>query len=613
MTKPIDYNVRLQTLGDLESYSKCVKDCIVERISHVERFTGIRLAGTRLEYKDWLHDGMFGIAHHATDSIEVGNTASALQIAGTVIHELAHMMVGHAAAHGPHWSEACKALGLLTERAVYKVSDFTDDTLAIIALAIARFAHDHPTLVYDPETEIPKPATQLDDYLPFQLEGIRWMLRNPKHILLADEMGLGKTVEVMGYINVAHPERILVVCPNNAKLIWKRHFDITKGWCIWPYEVEVASTQLFLHSDVVVMNYEAVVKWGDALARQHWDLVVYDEGHYIKNPSAKRSKACYAIHGDKEIIVTGTPIVNYPYELFPLIHYLDKENWPEYGRFEARYGARGNSRFGYNLPDLNNRLRSSIMLRRFKKDVLTQLPKKRRQVVEFEVDDATRKLIEEEMELFNSLQGNATAAEAQFLSALKNESDVAIDDIDWGALIDGLRSTRLYAFERMAEIAHRIAQAKLPLVYEHIENALETREKVIVFGHHRDVLSAVADKFKPASALLLGGHSDQAERTEEASNRFNNDDTCRLFVAGITLAQGYSLVGSSTVIFIEENWVPGLHTQAEDRAHGIGRGDTEARSMLIQHLVFEDSLDTKKAKMNIAKQRSIDRATGSRI
>lgn len=606
MTNTIDYSVRLRTLADLEAYSKYIKDAIVERISHVERFTGIRLAGTRLEYNDWLHVSRYGVAHSATDKIEIGNTASALQIAGTIIHELAHMMVGHNASHNAHWSEACKALGLLTERNIYEPSDLTSDTLEIVRAAIARFAIDHPTLVYD-VSSIPKPAAQTEDYLPFQVEGIQWMLRNEHNILLADEMGLGKTVEVMGYINVAHPIRILVVCPNNAKLIWKRHFET---WCIHPYEVELASTQLYMFSDVVIMNYEAMVKWSISVAKQDWDLVVYDEGHYIKNPSAKRSKACYATHGAKEIIVTGTPIVNYPYELFPLIHYLDRTNWPEYGRFERNYGSRGNNKFGHNLNYLNSLLRATIMLRRFKKDVLPQLPRKRRQVVEFEVTPEVHKLIEEEMALFNDLQRDANAAEAQWLAAMKNESDVVGDDIDWAALIESLQSTKRFSFERMAEIAHKIGIAKLPYVLEHIENALESREKVIVFGHHRDVLTAIAKHFNQCSVLVLGGHADQGAITQTAADRFNNNDQCRLFVGGVTLASAYSLQQSSTVVFVEEGWVPGIYTQAEDRAHGIGRGDAEAKSMLIQHLVFEDSLDTKKAQMVIRKQRSIDKATG---
>lgn len=603
-----DVNLKLND-SDLEEFASLIRDVVVTRIARDEKFSSVRLKNAKMQTNEFLHPRYLGLATTSNvNKIDFRQGESALQCAGTILHELGHVLVGAGESHNDNWQDACHAVGLLRASPTATTltsEDFAPDILQAILDAIASFAKDHPHLVYDPNLPIPFPPGR--EPLPFQIAGIRQMLSIDKHILLADEMGLGKTVEVMGYINATFPKRILVGCPNNAKLIWKRHFE---DWCIHKYDVEVAYTQFYMYGDIVIMNYEAITRWADTLRKQEWDLVIFDEGHYLKTPSAKRSKACYGIHGKKQIILTGTPIVNYPYELFPLIHYLDKENWPEYGRFEASYGSRSSNRLGRNLNQLNARLRATIMIRRLKKDVMTELPKKRRQIVEFEVSDDVRQLIEEEKKLFNSMQGKDNFDAIKFLNAMRNESDATTDDFDWSAIIENLRYTRKYAFEEMAKIAHQIGRAKLPLVYEHIENALEAREKVIVFGHHRDVLSAIAERFAPHAVLLLGGNADQGGATQMAVDRFNNDDECHVFVAGVTIAQGYSLKGSSTVIFVEEDWVPGIMTQAEDRAHGIGRGDAEAKSMLIQHLVFEDSLDTYKAKLTIKKQKSIDRAVG---
>lgn len=608
--KAIDYEFKLMSVADLEEFSTLIRDAVVSKCALSERFSSIRLKSATLKYNDFLHKNLRGEAKtsNAGDGIEIRQTENAIQLAGTVVHELGHVMVGGTEGHSPNWNDACSALGLTVTAHSgqhYKPQDFAPDILHAIEDAILRFSKIHPELVYDADAEIVFPPGR--EPMAFQIDGIRSMLKidGKKGILLADEMGLGKTVEVMGYINVTHPKRILIGCPNNAKLIWKRHFE---EWCIHDYEVEVAHSNLYMFGDIVIMNYEAITKWADALRSQEWDLVVYDEGHYLKTPSAKRSKACYSIRGAKAIIVTGTPIVNYPYELFPLIHYLDRENWPEYGRFEASYGSKGSDRLGRNLNRLNSLLRSTIMVRRLKKDVMSELPKKRRQIVEFEVADDVRALIEEEKKIFQGIDAAGNTEAVIALNALRNDSEIATEDIDWAAIIDTLKYTKRYAFEEMAKIAHKIALAKLPLVIEHIENALEAREKVIVFGHHRDVLGKIHEKFRDSSVLLLGGNTNQAEVTAMAAQRFNEDEKCRVFIAGVQLAQGYSLQGSSTVIFVEEDWVPGIMTQAEDRAHGIGRGDSEAKSMLIQHLVFEDSLDTYKAKLTIRKQKSIDRA-----
>lgn len=473
-------------------------------------------------------------------------------------------------------------------------------------------------IVYDPNMDIPLPPwvglpncpLRSDDngcaqhrfhIMQFQMNGAREMLARLGNILLADEMGLGKTVEAMLFINATYPKRILIGCPNNAKLVWKRHF---KDYCAHPYDVEVAYTQLYTFGEVVVMNYEAILKWGDALRRQDWDLVIYDEGHYLKNPSAKRSRMCYGIKGAKEIIITGTPIVNYPYELFPLIHYLDRKNWPEFGHFETQYGSKSSNKLGRNLNRLNAILRATIMTRRLKKDVMKELPRKRRQIVEFETSPEIRELIEAEKKLHADTQSTEIV---KFLNAMRNESEVAEGDFDWAAIVEELKLTRRFAFEEMSRIAHQIGLAKLPFVIEHIENALEAREAVAVFGHHRDVLTRVHEKFRPHSILHMG---QSAEPAEVLSQQFNNDENLTLFVGQYTIAQAYSLQKIGAVIFIEEDWVPGVMLQAEDRGHGIGRGDVDAKSLLIQHLTFEDSLDTYKAKLTIRKLKSIERALG---
>lgn len=625
-SRAIDLEVTLDQHADLEEFAECIKDAVVTRIRVTEKFSGIRLAGIRMMYNDFQREGIRGRATQ-DGRIEVRQVKNALQLAGTVVHEMAHQLVGVQESHNENWRDACTALGLIRPSVGqdYMATDFDSAMLHVIEEAILRFAVKHPELIYDPNIEIPLPAhvglpncecngsEHRLHVMQFQLDGVREMLRRRGNILLADEMGLGKTVQAMLYINAIHPKRILIGCPNNAKLVWKRHFT---DWCIWPdilEELDVTYSALCSFNDVIISNYEALAKWGDVYKKQEWDLVIYDEGHYLKTPNAKRSRVAYSIGAKKKIIITGTPIVNYPYEIFPLIHYLDRQNWPEVGYFEARYGSRNpDTKLGRNLQELNNRLRATIMTRRFKKDVLAQLPKKRRQIIEFETSPEIRKLIEEEKKLFNSVKSLPGKEESQlvdWVNAMRNESDVAETDFDWEAIIEELKYTRRYAFEEMARIAHKIGLAKLDLACEFIANTLDNREKVIVFGHHRDVLAEVHRRF-PGSVLLMGGNANQSLATQQAADRFNNDDNCTVFCGQVTNAQGYSLQGSSTVIFIEEDWVPGIMTQAEDRAHGIGRGDAEAKSMLVYHLVFEDSLDTYKAKLTIRKQKSIDRATG---
>lgn len=630
----------LQNDDDLAAFAMALRYAVIERVAARERFSAMRLRTGKFTVSNAMSHflGRASEGSFTLNPMQMGRAP--LDTAEVVIHEMAHNLAGEGNWHNDNWREAAIFLGLVDPRATHASPAtpemFDSGMLAVINDAIARFARENPRLVATPDAEIPWPdgvGTYLcerdhesfhpcynDDgsvyhrahILKFQLDGIREMLRRPGNILLADVMGLGKTVQAMGFINATKPKRIFIGCPNNAKLIWLRHFQ---EFCTEPYDVEVAYTQLYMLSDVVIMNYEAMVRWEPMLDARNDDLVIFDEGHYLKTPSAKRSKVAYKRRAAKKIIITGTPIVNYPYELFPLAHYLDPDEFYEYSEFEASYGSKSGDKLGRNLNRLNDRLRRTIMTRREKSEVEVQFPKKRRQVVEFEVPPEVKALIDRENMLFDTLKGNTSADDfeaAKLWNTLRNESDIANDDIDFMAIIEELKLTKKFAFEEMARMAHDIGLAKLPFVIEHIEQMIDAREKVLVFAHHRDVMKKLADKFGQSALLLMGGNRDQALATKQFEERFNNDDSITVGIAQISNAAGYSIKGTSTVLFIEEDWVPGVMTQAEDRCHGLGRGEEGAKSMLIQHLVFQDSLDTKKAKLTIRKQKSIDRAVGAR-
>ena len=301
--------LKIDNVHDLELFANAIKDATVGRISASERFSAIRLSGAPLTYNDFIHKNWRGLTD-AAGRVEVRQQNSALDMAGTVIHEMSHVLVGVQQSHNENWREACHALGIINPIAdgrEHTPEDFDPPMLRIILDAIARFAKEHPKLVYDPDIEIPWPThvgtpecklprdsdnaceAHRVHIFQFQIDGIREMLSRSGNILLADEMGLGKTVEVIGYINATHPKRILVGCPNNAKLVWRNHF---RDYCVHKdYDVVVAYSNMYTFDDVVIMNYEAITKWGDALKNQEWDLVVYDEAHYLKTPNAKRSRA----------------------------------------------------------------------------------------------------------------------------------------------------------------------------------------------------------------------------------------------------------------------------------------------------------------------------------
>lgn len=461
------------------------------------------------------------------------------------------------------------------------------------------------------------PAPEGYDYLPFQRAGIAYAFERPA-TLIGDEMGLGKTIQAIGILN-ACPElrRVLVICPASLKLNWRNELN---RWLVRPRPILVADSKTFvpLADGIVVINYDVLHKHEAAIKGTEWDLLIADESHYCKNPKARRTQMVFGkeltakqrANGDtpvpgitakKRLLLTGTPIANKPVELWPLIHYLDPGTWGNFFKYALRYCAAYQGSHGWdftgasNLSEMQDRLRSTILLRRLKRDVLLELPQKRRQIIEFPADTPTlRAVVRAELGVYDEVE----ELEARVELAEASEDKAAYDS-SVAALAKGQRA----CFEGMSQLRRETAEAKIPLMVEHLRDACESSGKVIFFAHHKSVIAAMAAEFG-AEAVQLVGDTSMNDR-QAAVDRFQSDPTCKIFLGSITAAGvGITLTASSHVVFGELSWVPGDVSQAEDRAHRIGQRE----SVLVQHLVLEGSLDATMAKRIIAKQSVIDRA-----
>jgi SNF2 family DNA or RNA helicase len=434
------------------------------------------------------------------------------------------------------------------------------------------------------------------EYLPFQRAAIAYAMSRP-NTLLADEMGLGKTIEALGVVN-ADPKvkKVLIVCPASLKLNWARE---SERWLVGALDIGVAAKTFPADADVVIVNYALLGKWQAKLART-WDVLIADECHYVKNKKAKRSQHLYALRAKRKLLLTGTPILNRPVELQPIAALLDPETFGHFMNFAKRYCKPTRNRFGWdfsgaaNLPELQETLRSTIMVRRTKSDVLTELPPKRRQVIEL-ASDTLADLISIEEEAWAEHERRVKQLRARSGEARASEKDATEEELQ--ELREGVNA----AFGELSKLRHATALAKVPLVVEHVKNALLAADKLVVFAHHRQVVSEIAAAFGASAVTLTGG--DTAEERQAAVDRFQEDPDCTLFVGSIRAAGlGLTLTASAYVVFAELDWVPANLTQAEDRTHRIGQKD----SVLVQHLVLQNSLDARMVRTLIKKQRVVD-------
>lgn len=446
-------------------------------------------------------------------------------------------------------------------------------------------------------------------YLPYQVAGINCALRHPS-TLFGDEMGLGKTIQAIGVMNADESIRkVLVVCPASLKLNWQRELG---KWLVREMSTVIAAKPAEVgFADITIINYDIAWKCKDALRTTAWDMLIADEGHYLKNPEAKRTQALLGLEKKKvveiepvkarrRIILTGTPIPNRPVEGWPLFHYLDPVEFRSFWGYAKRYCDAQNNGYGWdltgsaNLAELQEKLRASIMVRRLKADVLTELPAKRRAVIELSANGASG-AVAKEQEAWERKESTMLTLRAAV--ELAKASD---DPADYAAAVDRLKLAARAAFDELAKLRHDTAVAKIPYVIEHLNSSIEDGGKVVCFAHHHDVINALATEFGDRAVVVSGEVAITARQA--AVDRFQSDKSCMIFIGGIQAAGvGLTLTAASHVVFAELDWVPGNITQAEDRCHRIGQRD----HVLVEHLVLEGSLDAKMAHTLVAKQEVI--------
>jgi SNF2 family DNA or RNA helicase len=198
--------------------------------------------------------------------------------------------------------------------------------------------------------------------------------------------------------NMGLGARMLVVCPGSLRLNWRCELE---RWLITRRRITLIETGKDawpLTPDVVVI---LLGEYHAELRSLMWDLLIVDECHFIKSAGAKRTVEVFGrldeeigarldpIPAKRRVLMTGTPIVNRPLELWPIVHFLDPETWSDRSSFGRRYcaglcdgvpcdtGSRHNDFAGVShLDELQDRLRSTIMIRRFKAEVLKETPAK---------------------------------------------------------------------------------------------------------------------------------------------------------------------------------------------------------------------------------------------
>jgi superfamily II DNA or RNA helicase len=423
---------------------------------------------------------------------------------------------------------------------------------------------------------------------PFQRAGVRYALAR-RRTFIADEQGLGKTVQALATIEKDDAFPTVVVCPASMKLVWEReakHWLPNRTVAVLGGRTDEVWDEKTAAAEIVVLNYDILDWHADRLVELAPRALILDESHYVKNARAARTKAALELAGQLpddalRLALTGTPILNRAEELVSQLRVIGRlKDFGSGARLTRRFRSAGSDdRLHWNL-------RAHCYVRRTKKQVLPQLPAKRH--------DTVPVLLSNEHEY--------RLAERDVIAWLQTlPLDLGTIDAKVAA---ALRAEQLVRLNNLRQLA---ASGKLPTALAWVADFLESGEPLVVFAEHIATQRAVLERF-PGALHILG--SDTSPARQHAVDEFQREDGPQLIVCSLKAAsQGITLTRASNVAFLELDWTPARHDQAEDRLHRIG----QESAVTAWYLLAPDTIDETMAELLERKRSLIDAVTDGEV
>lgn len=412
----------------------------------------------------------------------------------------------------------------------------------------------------------------------FQQEDVRRIVWEMKgRALIASEVGTGKTLTALTAATVLGIDRVLVVCPAGLRLNWKAEIDK------WFPEFSSRVCVLLTGADpidgtIVITSYELAAKRLAELALFAPQVVIVDEAHALKSVTALRTKllAPFCRRARCCLLLTGTPMLNRPIELWPLLYALRVHGVGRYTDFGVKFAAgvkvrvaRGRQAWDFsgasNLDELNTLLRPH-MIRRRKADVIDQLPEKRRVKLAVETGQVDDRTLREQCRA--ALATHGTPAKAVAAAKARAESELSLDGV-------------LAAYRA-------VGRAKTKAAGQWIADNASRESPLVVYAHHLDTLRdlvADATKARLRTGLIVGAVP--VEERHALVTRFQAGEI-DVLLCGISAANsGLTLTRASEMLVVELPWSPLIATQCEGRVHRIG----STRGVTIRYCVSEAAID----------------------
>lgn len=453
--------------------------------------------------------------------------------------------------------------------------------------------------------EVPR---ELENTLrPYQEIGYKWLKIIDDYKfggILADDMGLGKTLQIIAIIldyknsEVKSKKPIMVVCPSSLSLNWKNEIEkfapsiktiVISGGAVQ----RTRQINQIDQYDVIITSYDLLKRDIDLYKELNYEFryIVADEAQYIKNSNTQNAKAIKQIKAETKYALTGTPIENSLSELWSIFDFLMSGYLFSYRKFKELYESPIIKDNDEQAMKKLKMLIEPFILRRTKKEVLTELPDKTITILNNEMDEEQRKiymtyLARARTELKEELETNG----------LENSHIKIL------ALLTRLR--QICCHPSLFIDNYKGEASKLNQCIEIIKDAILSGHKILLFSGYTSMFDIIEKELKKESIkyFKLTGQTKVNNRIELV-DEFNNSPEIKVFLISLKAGgTGLNLTGADMVIHYDPWWNISAENQATDRAYRIG----QKNNVQVYKLITKNSIEEKIYELQEKKAKLID-------